>query len=175
MTIGTGFAILRQHRCAHRIGILRAEFEDVTNLHRLENFERAGIAARTGFAGIDRAQVGPLIDLNVALDIDAAKVMVVFVGAGRHVAAALKREVGDDQQILAFASARLCLCAHPAQTAGARAEQIANLLRRARVALRSRQRVGKFRFVQLMIAAQQTASTGLARSPSMRRDNKRAT
>ena len=44
------FALLVQHCRAHRLGILRAEFEDVTDLHAFENFEHAGFAPRTSFA-----------------------------------------------------------------------------------------------------------------------------
>jgi len=43
------------------------------------------------------AQVGPLIDFDIAFDIDAANVMVVFVRASRQVAAALQAEVRDDE------------------------------------------------------------------------------
>jgi hypothetical protein len=50
----------------------------------------------TRFAEFDGAQVGPLIDFDVALDIDAANVMVIFVRAGRHVAATFETDVGDD-------------------------------------------------------------------------------
>src|SRR5258705_226201 len=75
-------SLFGQNRGAHRLGILRSEFEYVADLHRLENFQRAYVAARAALAGRDAAQVGPLIWFDVALNFDAAQVVVVFVGAG---------------------------------------------------------------------------------------------
>jgi hypothetical protein len=50
----------------------------VTDLHRFENFERAGVASRTSLAQFT-VRSHSLIDLNVAFTIDAANVMIVFV------------------------------------------------------------------------------------------------
>ena len=103
----------------------------MANLHGLENFQRAGVTARTRFTGIDCTQVGPLIDFDIAFDFDAANVMLVFVCAGRHVAAAVQTEVRDDEQIL-IRFVRLCFRTHPAQTAGAGSKQFADLFRMRR-------------------------------------------
>src|ERR1044072_3516710 len=84
---GNFLAVLRQHGCAHRFGIFCAELEDVTNLHSLVNFEFAGLATRTAFTVPDASQISPLIGFDVALDVDAAQVMVILVGAGSHVGA----------------------------------------------------------------------------------------
>jgi len=77
------------------IRILRAEFEDVTDLHRLVDFQLAGVTARQDSPKSPCAGQ-PLIDLNVTFDAHAANVMVVFIRAGRHVAAVFQTEVGDD-------------------------------------------------------------------------------
>ena len=70
----------------------------MTDLHSFVDFEHSGFATWTGFAGSHGAQVSPLIDLDIAFDIDTAKVMVIFVGAGGHVAATFQTQIGDDQQ-----------------------------------------------------------------------------
>ena len=68
-----------------------SRLEDVANLHRLENFERAFVTARTAFAGTDAPQVSPLIGFDVSFNLHAAQVVIVFVGAGRHVVSTLQR------------------------------------------------------------------------------------
>src|SRR5207248_4402958 len=108
---GNLFAVGHQNISAHRFGILRAEFEDMPNLHGRENFQPTGVAARTGFTGVDRAQVGPLIDFDIAFDVHAANVMVVFVRAGCHVAAPFEANVGDDEKI-PIRFSRVCFSAH---------------------------------------------------------------
>ena len=100
MTMGTSLPSAVRTFAPIDCGVLCAEFEDVTNLHGFENFQHAMVAARARFTCVDRAQISPAIDFNVAFDIDAANVMVVFVGAGGHVATTLKPGVGHDQQIL---------------------------------------------------------------------------
>src|SRR6266571_6229962 len=39
-------AVLRQYRLAHRLGILRSQLEEVTDLHRLVNVQHTRIASR---------------------------------------------------------------------------------------------------------------------------------
>src|SRR5262245_13223486 len=93
-------AVSGQNGRAHRRGILCAEFEDVANLHGFENFEYSTVAVRTGFTGIHGPEIGPLINFDVTLDVDATNVMIVFVRASRHVVAALEAIVGNDEKVL---------------------------------------------------------------------------
>jgi len=67
----------------------------VAYLDRFENVERA-FAIQAAFARFHRAKTGPFISLDVALDTDAAQVMVIPVCACRHVAPPAQRFVGDD-------------------------------------------------------------------------------
>src|ERR1041385_4312350 len=81
----------------HRLGVFGSKFEDVTDLHRFEDFELAAVTTRTGLARFNRAQVRPLVDLDIAFDSHTANVMVILVGARGHVAAAAKSFISDDK------------------------------------------------------------------------------
>src|SRR6185295_10732231 len=148
------FAIGGQHGRTHRFGILRAEFEDVTNLHALENFERAIVTAWTSLARTYCSEVSPLIDFDIAFDVDATNVMVVFVGAGGHVATALETLVGNYHEVL-LRRARGLFRSNSTKTARTRAQQFANLFRMSRADGARPQSISKFHFVQWMIPAQQ--------------------
>ena len=118
----------RQHGRAHRLRILCAEFEDVTNLHCLENFQCAFVTTRTTLAGNNSAQVGPTIWLDIAFNLNPAQVMVVFIGAGRHVGPVLETKVRDNQE-LKVSFLRAGFCSDATEAPGAGAEQLANLFR----------------------------------------------
>src|SRR5205823_1959155 len=118
--------------------------KDVTDFHRFENFQCSGVAAWTILARVDCAQIGPLIDFDVALDIDAANVTVVFVGAGGHVATTAQIIVSDNRHLwklyyvlIAAARDRMfvgcapcsLLCPNCTQSSCACSEYLANLFR----------------------------------------------
>ncbi len=65
----------------------------------LKTSSDARVAARTSFAGFDRAQFEPVVHLNVARDVDTAQVMIVFVSARGHVVAVFQRGIRDDASI----------------------------------------------------------------------------
>ena len=131
MTIGTSLPSWFSTVAPIDFGVFRAEFEDVADLHSFEHFEHAGFATRTSFARLDRAQLEPLINRNVSRDVDAAKVMIVFVGASGHVASIFQRRICNDAQI-GICCTRFRLCADTAETTRARAKQIAYLFRMRR-------------------------------------------
>src|SRR3712207_8222213 len=54
--------------------VLRPELEDVADLHRLEDVERARLAVGARLALLHGAEVGPTVGPDVALDLDAADV-----------------------------------------------------------------------------------------------------
>jgi hypothetical protein len=126
----------------------------VADLHRLEDVERAGVAARARLAGGDRAEVGPEVGLDVAFDVHAAQVVLVFVGAGRHAAPAAQRLVGDDAQLL-LRGAGLVARADAAEAPGRGAEQSDNLFGVGGAHGRGAERVGELRLVQRVVAAQE--------------------
>src|SRR6185369_2134854 len=109
---------------AHAIGVFRSELENVTDFDGLEDVEHAS-AARAGLACLDRTKARPLSYADVAFDRDAAKMVIVFVGARRHIAAALQRVVGNHKCDLWMRGLR-----HPnrAERARACAETFANLI-----------------------------------------------
>src|SRR3712207_1181101 len=107
--------------------VLRPELEDVADLHRLEDVERARLAVGARLALLHRAEVGPTVGPDVALDFDAADVEVVLVRAGRHRAPALERRVGDGAQAL-LRRGGLVARADAAEAPRARAEQAVYLL-----------------------------------------------
>ena len=74
-------------RCPKRLGVLSALFEDVSDLDATEHLERLG-ADRARLTGGDGAKIEPLVDADVAVDVDAAQVVIVAVSAGGHVGAA---------------------------------------------------------------------------------------
>src|SRR5260370_31944713 len=124
---GDLFTILCQHSCAHRLGILRSEFEDVPDFHRFVNFQDTRLATRTRFTRRNCPQVSPLIHFDVPFNIDAANMMVVFVGAGRHVAATFQSQVSKDENVL-ISGARNLLCAAATKAARTCAQQVANFI-----------------------------------------------
>ena len=91
-------SIDRQHGRAHRLGVFRTELEDVTDLHRFENFQCAYVTTRTTLAGSNTAQVSPLIRLYVSFNFHASQVVIVFVRSCGHVAPRFESEVGHNQE-----------------------------------------------------------------------------
>ena len=101
--------------------------------------------------GGDLAQVGPPADADVTLDVDAAQVGVVDVGAGEHAASAAQRLVRDDRVI---ANTRRH-CADRAQAARQRAEGGADLVGLGRADRGRPGGVDELLLVQRVVAAQQ--------------------
>src|SRR5262245_15214936 len=114
-----GLAGLVEHGCAELLAVAGAELEDVADLDRLPHLERC-LAERAGLAFLHLAQIEPRGDLDVTLDVDAAHVEVVLVGARHQVAPAAERRIHED---LAAAHADC------AEAPRARAERRADLLR----------------------------------------------
>ncbi|GBD46661.1 hypothetical protein HRbin41_01491 [bacterium HR41] len=79
---------------AERLGVARAELEDVAHLDRRFDANRA--ATRTAVAGFDTTDVRPLA-VEVAPGLDPHQVGVGFVGAGHEPAQAAQRLVGDER------------------------------------------------------------------------------
>ena len=132
-----------EHRGPHRFGIFRAELEDVAGLDATDDLDR-GAAHRACLTGADFAQIGPLVDRNVALDGDAGVVPVVLVGAGGETGAARERVIGDDPQAL-----------DPDRTerAGHRPEVLVSFFRRGRPEVDRAGGVLQLLEVELMVAA----------------------
>jgi hypothetical protein len=57
----------------------------VSNLHTPEHLQHSTITSGQPFAGFNSAKRKPFVDWNVSRDIDSAKMMIVLVGAGRHI------------------------------------------------------------------------------------------
>ena len=95
-------------------------------IHSFVNLERAGFAAWAVFSGSHSAQVGPLVRLNVALDVHSTQVMIVFVGAGGHVTTVLQGEISNNQKFK-FRFLGAVPGAHSTEATGSGAEQFANL------------------------------------------------
>src|SRR5678815_3067651 len=123
---GYFFSILTQNVCAHRYRVLCSKLEDVTNLECFENLKRALAAFRTALSGINRPQVGPLINGDIALKIHAPDVIVVDVCARCHVVSASECYVGDDTD---FVSAITCLLfsSNSSETSGICAQELKDL------------------------------------------------
>ena len=124
----------------------------MANLHPFKHFKHARFTLRTSFARSHGTQFGPLINRNVTKDIHAAKVVIVFVCARRHVATILQRRIGNDAQV-SFRGTCFIFCADASQTSGACTEKIANLFGVRGTYGSCAQTVSEFGFVQLMIAA----------------------
>ena len=148
--IGTSFAVLGQHGSAHRVGVFRTEFEDVTNLHSFEYFKRAGFTLRTTFARFHSAQIKPFINLNVPSDVYSPEMVLVFVRASGHVATVFQRGVGNDMQMALTSFSRRPRQDFPRSR---RAVRVSLRDAQTRTAVGA-QAVREFGFVQLMIAAQ---------------------
>ena len=82
-----------------RLGILGAEFEDMTDLDAAPHLQHAAAAARAGIAVGDVADVGKLRQREVALRVDVFQVVIRFVGAGNEIAHPLDRQVGNDADL----------------------------------------------------------------------------
>ncbi len=103
-------------------------------------------ADRAALALLNEPEVEPAVHRDVALDVDAAQVEVVLVGAGHHVGAALERRIGDD--------------GHPgdadgAETAGVGAEQLFDLFRVRRADVLGTEAVDQLLLHQFVVATQQ--------------------
>src|ERR1700722_19244065 len=118
-------AVRAGHPALHGLGVLGAELEDVAALDAALPLQ-AVPAVDARVAHRDLAQVRPLADVDVALDVHAAQVGVVDVGAGVHAAPAAERLIGDD---------RVIAHADHAQAAGQRAQRGADLVRLGRADL----------------------------------------
>ena len=85
-------AVLVEVGGAERLRVAGAELEDVADLDRRLDLDRA--AAGGGVAGLDRAHV-ELLELEVAAGLDAAQVGVGLVGAGDEALAGDRRVLED--------------------------------------------------------------------------------
>ena len=94
------------------------------------------------------------VGLDVALDVDAAQVVLVLVRAGRHRAPPLERRVGDDAE-LALRGVGLVARADAAEAPGRRAEQVAYLFGVRGAHGGRAERVAELHLVQLVVAAQE--------------------
>src|SRR6185312_8548596 len=97
-------AVRAGHPDIHGVGVLVAKLEDVPDLDAAL-YLQAVPAVDAGVAGCHLAQAGPPAHGDVALDVHAAQVGVVGVGAGEHAAPAAPRLiaqglVGDDRVTL---------------------------------------------------------------------------
>ena len=102
-----------------RLAVFGAEFENVADFDGAPDAQ--GLAAiRTSLARLRQAQIAPLLDTNVAFDINVAQMKSVLVRARGHVGGAAQRLVRINRQILH---------AHRAQAAGMRLQRRENLLR----------------------------------------------
>jgi hypothetical protein len=90
----------------------------VADLHRLENFQRPAVATWAPFTCLNGAQIQPLVNLNISIWIDAAEMVIIFVGAGGQVAAAFQCVIGDDAEFLIQRGPKPC--ANAAKATGAR-------------------------------------------------------
>ena len=78
-------------------GVFRAQLEDVAGLDAADDLERsAAVGAR--FARDHLAQVGPLVDGDVAFDVDTGPMPVVFVGPRGQAGPALERGIDNDPE-----------------------------------------------------------------------------
>ena len=125
---------------------LVAELEDVADLDAALHLQRM-TAVDARLARGDLAQVGPPADGDVPLDVDAAQVGVVDVGAGVHAAPPAQRLVGD-HRVIQWDADR-------AEAAGQRAERVADLFRLGRADRDRAGGVGELLLVQRVVAAHQ--------------------
>ncbi len=139
-------AVRAGHRDPDGVAELVAELEDVSDLDtplRLQRVTADGARLARG----DLAQVGPRADGDVPLDVDAAQVGVVGVGAGEHAPPAAQRLVGDAPGDRRHADR--------AEAAGQRAERGADLLGLGRADRDGAGGVDELLLVQRVVAAQQ--------------------
>ena len=139
------FAVVVEEESAEAFAVFRAEFENVADFNGGAHLE--GLAGlRAGFAGLDSAQVCPAADLDVALDVDMAKVETVFVGARSEFGSVAKHEVGAD-----FKAGDV----DGAQTSGTGAECLADFFRRCGAKVGSAENAGEFGLVEPVGSEQQ--------------------
>src|SRR5579859_3426390 len=143
-------AVRAGHADLHGLGVLGAELEDVADLDAALHLQ-AVPAVDAAVAGGDLAQVRPLADADVALDVHAAQVGVVDVGAGVHAAPAAPRLIAQglvrDDGVIGDADR--------AQAAGQRAQGVADLVRQGRADRVRAGGVDELLLVQRVVAAQQ--------------------
>ena len=97
--IGWSCSCLVEESGVKRLGILRAELEDVADFDGVPHGQLAA-AARAGVAVRRVAQVGELRRLEIAAEVHAREVRIGLVGAGDAVDDALDLAVGVDRNRL---------------------------------------------------------------------------
>ena len=137
-------AIGVEHAQAHGFGILVAELEDVADFEGFADLDEAA-AARADVARGHLPQVADF-GLEILAGGDVAKVVVVAVGAGDHVAAAGEGLIGEDGH---------AGHAHGAERAGIGAEPFADLGGVGRAELGVAGDGGELGLAELVVAAQQ--------------------
>src|SRR5262245_48999127 len=128
---------------AERLAVAGAELEDVADLDGLVHGER-GSAQRARLAGAHLAQIEPILYGDVALEVDAAQVMVVPIGAGGHAAPPAQRRVRQHAE---------AAHAHRTEAAGRGAERGADLLRARGAQLARAGRVDQLLLRERVVAA----------------------
>ncbi len=87
------FAVFIEERRTERFAVFGAQLEHVADLDCAANLQRlSGLDAQ--LAGLDLAQIRPLADRDISLDVDVAQVVAVVVRAGNHTGAAAQNLVG---------------------------------------------------------------------------------
>src|SRR6266404_3654802 len=103
------FTIAIEYAGAHRLGILITEFEYVTDLDRLGNFEHCA-AAGASLSFADIAQVGVFGHAEVAAGSHVLQMEIFFIRAGDKILASLERHIGVHER-QTFEQDLLCLAA----------------------------------------------------------------
>src|SRR5260370_8902430 len=123
---------------------MRAQLENVPDLPALDQLDRAAaVYTRISRRGLPKIE---MIGFEIVAGIAVAQMVVVFVGAGDHVAPALQSLIRDHAHVLD---------AHRTERSRLRAEPLANLLGMRRPDLDSLHRGGEFRFAERGFAAHQ--------------------
>ena len=138
-------AIGVQDRHAHGLRVPATQLEDVPGLDAPGNAQRCP-AGGAGLAVQDRAQVQPVVDGHVPLDVHALEVDVVLVGSGGHAGAGAEGLVGVDGEIGD---------AHGAEAAGRCAEGGPDLVAICRHHLDRSRGVHELLFQERVVAPQQ--------------------
>ena len=103
-------------------------------------------AILAGLVGLDSAQVGPLVNVDVAGDVDPGPMPVVGVGAGGQTAPILECGVADDAQTVD---------AHRTQRSGIGAEMLDRFLSSRGPDVCGAGGIGEFLDFEFVVAAQQ--------------------
>ncbi|KAG1647892.1 Ribokinase [Nymphon striatum] len=143
---GLLLAVVVEHGHAHCLGVLRAELEDVSGFDATDHAE-CGAAVDAGLAGDRGSQVHELVDSDIALDRDASEMLVVDVGAGRHVGATSKCVVCDDAN---------AFDADGAETSGHGSERLLCFFGRSWAQVDGLETVDELLLVQTVIATDQS-------------------